>query len=238
MAEKKKEIIWVTGAGSGIGRETALAFVNAGYEVAVTSRNTEMLEKLKEGLGDKKSLVKIFKCDISNHEEVTAVYAKMAKDYFVSCLINNAGVTSFKPAGEDSVEEIQRIINTNLLGAIYGIKTVLPAMVSAGRGSIINTVSVVAKKIFLNSSAYSASKSGLLAYTDVLREELRNNNIKIINILPGATKTPIWPNRALEKFSERMMTPGDVANVILKLYALDVTAVPEEITLRPLKGDL
>jgi short-subunit dehydrogenase len=234
----ENEIIWVTGASSGIGKELALKIARSGKNVAVSARNAEMLEKLKESAKDGKDLIKIFPCDIASLQSVTDTEKKISKEFNIAALFNNAGVTSFKPAADDTIEEIQKIINTNLLGAIYTIKSVLPAMIKANRGVIVNTVSVVAKKIFTASSAYSASKSGLLAYTDVLREEVRKNNIKILNVLPGATKTPIWPNSALEKFSERMMTPADVASVIMNLYGEDGTAVPEEITLRPLKGDL
>lgn len=234
----KKEITWITGASSGIGKEIVHLFVQSEMPVAASSRNIELLEKLKEGLGSKKSLLNIVQCDVSDHESVVNAYNKISKDFKVTGLINNAGITSFKLATEDSIEDIQRIINTNLLGAVYTIRAVIPEMIARNHGTIINTISVAAKKIFTNSSIYSASKSGLAAYTDVLREELRKHNIKIINILPGATKTPIWPNSALEKFSDRMMSPADVASMIFKVYTLDGNIVPEEITLRPIKGDL
>jgi short-subunit dehydrogenase len=234
----KKEIIWITGASSGIGKELAAVFARAGKTIAISARKAELLEKLKESLGDKKDLVQIVPCDISDYESIQDAYLKISKEYQVSSLINGAGITSFKPAVEDSIEEIRQIVNTNLLGSIYMIKTVIPAMIKANKGVIINIITVAAKKIFTNSSAYAASKSGLLAYTDVLREEVRKYNIRVTNILPGATKTPIWPNQSLEKFSERMMTPGDVASLIYAVYSTEGTAIPEEITLRPLKGDL
>lgn len=232
------DIIWVTGASSGIGRELVVSLVNSGKMVAATSRSIEMLEKLKENLDGKKDLLRIYPCDISDAAQAVETGAKISSEYRITGLFNNAGITSFKPAADDSIEDIKKIINTNLLGPIYAIKSVLPSMIKANGGVIVNTVSVVAKKLFTNSSAYSASKSGLAAYTDVLREEVRKNNIRIINIYPGATKTPIWPNHILEKFSERMMAPADVASIILNLFGNDGSAYPEEITLRPLKGDL
>jgi short-subunit dehydrogenase len=234
----KNEIIWITGASSGIGRELVSVFIKAGKTVAVSARKVDMLEKLKEGLGDKRDLIQIVQCDVSDYESVSEAYHKITKEFQVIALINAAGITSFKPAVEDTIEEIQKIVNTNLLGSIYTIKTVIPAMIKANKGSIINIISIAAKKVFTNSSVYAASKSGLLAYTNVLREEVRKNNIRIANILPGATKTPIWPNKSLEKFSDRMMTPGDVASLIFSVYSADGTAVPEEISIRPIKGDL
>lgn len=234
----KKDIIWITGASSGIGKELAAIFAKAGKTIAVSARKADLLEKLKESLGDKKDLMQIVPCDVSDYESIQDAYLKISKEYQVVSLINAAGITSFKPAVEDTIEEIRQIINTNLLGSIYMIKTVIPAMVKANKGSVINIITVAARKIFTNSSAYAASKSGLLAYTDVLREEVRKYNIRVTNILPGATKTPIWPNQSLEKFSDRMMTPGDVASLIFAVYSTEGTAIPEEITLRPMKGDL
>ena len=117
-------------------------------------------------------------------------------------LINNAGITSFKLAEENSINEINDIINTNLLGSIYAIKAVLPQMISNRSGTIINILSVVTKKTFTKSSVYSASKMGLLGYTNSLREEVRKYNIKVINVIPGATATPMWSKEMRNQFSE------------------------------------
>jgi len=111
-------------------------------------------------------------------------------------------------------------------------------MMNKNSGTIINILSVVTEKIFTKSSVYSASKAGLLAYTNVLREEVRTNNIKIINVIPGATKTPIWHPKAIEKNSERMMSPKEMASVIYEMHSLNGIMVPEQLTLRPIQGDL
>jgi short-subunit dehydrogenase len=111
-------------------------------------------------------------------------------------------------------------------------------MINNNSGTIINILSVVTEKIFTKSSAYSASKAGLLAYVNVLREEVRANNIKVINVIPGATKTPIWHPKAIEKNSERMMSPKEIADIIYDLHLLEGIMVPEQLTLRPIQGDL
>jgi len=71
-----------------------------------------------------------------------------------------------------------------------------------------------------------------------LREELKDTDIRVINLLPGATATPIWPEKALNNFSEKMMTAEDVADFIYKIFNLNSTVVPEEIIIRPVHGDL
>ena len=111
-------------------------------------------------------------------------------------------------------------------------------MINNKSGVIINILSVVNKKIFTNSSIYAASKAGLEAFSKVLREELRESNIKIINIFPGATTTEIWPDSALEKFSDKMMSPDKLADFIFNLYQNSDNLSPEEIVVRPITGDL
>jgi short-subunit dehydrogenase len=99
-------------------------------------------------------------------------------------------------------------------------------------------LSVVTKKVFTRSSAYSASKHGLIGYANSLREEVRKYNIKVINVVPGATQTPIWSHEMREKFGERMMTVEEVAQVLVWLYLQKGNLVTEEIVLRPILGDL
>ena len=111
-------------------------------------------------------------------------------------------------------------------------------MIKKKKGTIINILSVASKKIFTQSSVYSASKAGLEMYMNILREEVRKYNIRIINIFPGATKTAIWPDEMLEQFGKRMMLPEDIAALIFSLYNSNNSVVPEEIVLRPIKGDL
>ena len=235
---KNNGSIWVTGASSGIGKETAIEFLKNNYCVAVSARRKDLLESLKQfSPKDEKKIIPL-DLDISDSHATQKIVDKINRIEPINCLVNNAGITTFNPAIENSFDEIKEIIDTNLSGSIYAIRSVLPGMIEQGHGTIINIISVAAEKVFTNSGVYSASKAGLLAYANVLREEVRKHNIRIINILPGATKTPIWPNEALEKYSERMMSPTDIAKLILQLYENNSTLVSEEITIRPIKGDI
>jgi short-subunit dehydrogenase len=138
------------------------------------------------------------------------------------------------------LEDFDNILAVNLRGPFLTMKAVINGMIERKSGIIININSVAAKKTFTNSTAYSASKAGLLAMTSSLREEVRQYGIKIIDILPGATDTDIWSDKAREKYSHRMMQAGDVADSIMSILklALNERIMPEEITLRPTLGDL
>ncbi|MEK6553107.1 MAG: SDR family oxidoreductase [Bacteroidota bacterium] len=237
MADKKN-IVWITGTSSGIGRALAVEFAKNNIFVIGTARRLELLNEIKKELADNGNNFEPHQLDVTDYAAIDQFHKKILSNYKVDCLINNAGTTSFKKAIDDSIADIENILRVNLFGGIYTIKTVLPEMIERQSGTIINILSVVTQKVFTSSSAYTASKSGLLGYTKVLREEVRDKNIRIINVLPGATATEIWPNEVIRKNSDSMMDAEKIAKLVFKLYSERSNMVIEEIILRPLKGDL
>jgi NADP-dependent 3-hydroxy acid dehydrogenase YdfG len=235
---QKKKAVWITGASSGIGKALSIEFAKNGLLVLGTARRSDLLQEIKNELDSQADNLEPYQLDISNPKSIQEFYKNISSTYEIDCLINNAGTTSFKNALDNSIEEIQNIINANLLGSIYSIKTILPEMIERKSGTIINILSVVTQKVFTASSIYSAAKSGLLAYSKVLREELRDKNIRIINISPGATATPIWPSGILNKDSERMINPQSIAQLVFNLYSEKSNLVTEEVVIRPITGDL
>ncbi len=226
----KKKAIWITGASSGIGKALTIKFAENNFNVIGSARRVERIKQ-----SDRITPVRN---DISNYEDVDKTFSTLQKDFEIECLINNAGTTVFKSFVDTSIDEIERIMKVNLHGAIYATKTVLPGMIKRNKGTIINILSVAANTIFTNSTVYSASKAGLEMFGKVLREEVRDSNIRIINILPGATATEIWPEAALKRFSEEMMQPEKLSDLIFQIYKSDSNLSPEEITIRPIGGDL
>lgn len=229
--------VWITGASSGIGKALAIKFAKSNHKIIATARRLELIEKFisEEKLN---SNAKSFVNDVSKRDEVFKFVSELQDEYKIDCLINNAGVSSFKPFIENSVPDIDEIIDTNLKGSIYTIKAVLPQMIKNNSGVIINILSVVANKVFTNSSLYAASKTGLQAFSKVLREELRGNNIRIINIYPGATSTDIWPDKVLSTQANKMMSPENLADFIYDIYSNTQFISPEEIEVKPITGDL
>ncbi len=235
---KEKPGIWITGASSGIGRATAFEFAKTGAKVFVSARRSAELERINTEFENDKISVEVFPCNVASNTNVEQTVKKILANSKIDCLVNNAGITSFKLAADNSINEINDIITTNLLGAIYTIKAVLPQMIVNGGGTIINILSMVTKKTFTKSSVYAASKMGLLGYTNSLREEVRKHKIKVINIIPGPTDTPIWSKEVRNLHSERMMTTEEIARVLVWAYLQKDNVVTEEILLRPIEGDL
>jgi len=238
MAKSKLQGVWITGASSGIGKAAAKEFARVGARVFVSARRVKELERLNNELKEEKLSVEIMPCNVASSTNVDQVIRKITAETKLECIVNNAGITSFKAAEDNSIAEINDIIHTNLLGSIYAIKYAVPHMISAGGGTIINILSSAAKSTFKNSSTYTASKMGLLGYTNVLREELREKNIKVVNVIPGATETPMWHADIRKEKSDFMMSPEEVAHVLVWLYLQKGSVVSEEITLKPITGDL
>src|SRR3989339_427785 len=228
---EKKNVVWITGASSGIGKALAVEFARNNIFVIGTARRLELLNEIKKELADYGKNFEPHQLDITEKAAIGLFHKNILSDYNVGCLINNAGTTSFKKAVDDSISEIENIVNVNLLGSIYTIKTILPDMLAKQSGTIINILSMVTQKVFTSSSAYTASKSGLLGYTKVLREEIRDKNIRVINVLPGATVTEMWSNKVVEKYGDSMMDAERIANLVFRLYSEKSNMITEEIIL-------
>ena len=233
----KKDAVWITGASSGIGLAITKKLSQSDYNIIASARRIKPIEEINNEFNLSSKILAI-QNDISDFADLSEKISKVKNEYNINCLINNAGISSFKPFAENSIEEIDQIIKVNLLGSIYTVKLVLPEMILNKSGTIINILSVAAKKTLKNSSVYAASKSGLDYFSRDLREEVREHNIKIINIFPGATSTKIWPEKVLAKYSSKMMQAENIADFISNILKIEGNMVPEEILLRPITGDL
>jgi 3-oxoacyl-[acyl-carrier protein] reductase len=134
--------------------------------------------------------------------------------------------------------EFDEVISANLRGTFLCTKAVIDSMVRRRSGHVINVISIAARKTYTKSSAYSASKAGVLALTDVLREEVRPFGIKVTAVTLGATETQMWNASTRDKYRHRMMSAEDVARVVVSVFQAPRRAHIEEIILRPQLGDL
>lgn len=201
MSEK---VIWITGASTGIGREIAMEFSKSGYIIVATARRKSRLVNLVSEIKFAGREASAFVCNVASERSVQVTAKRIREKYGrIDCLINNAGVTVFKSFTDTKVYEFDNVIETNLRGAFLCMKSVLPQMIKNKRGHIINVLSVAANTVYEDSSVYAASKAGLLALTNSIRKETRRFNIKISNLLPGATETAMWDSKTRARYKSR-----------------------------------
>lgn len=226
-----KNTIWVTGGSKGIGKAIADKFEAEDWNVAISSRSISNFDTVKNPL--------LLRCDVSDENNVKATFDEIISKFeTLDVLVNNAGIGIFKKITDTSVEDFRQQIETNLVGTFLCSKAVIPMMIEKKKGLIINIISVAALKAFANSGAYGATKAGALMLSKVMREELKEHNIKVVSVIPGATATEIWNPKVLEKYSERMIKPEEIAEVVYNVAMQPKGLITEEIVLRPILGDL
>jgi 3-oxoacyl-[acyl-carrier protein] reductase len=239
MADNDVPIVWVTGASRGIGLAIAAAFVSIGAHVALTGRDRSRLIENAKALQLYGGEAIALRCDVRSERSVARAHERICTQLGpVDVLVNNAGVTCFTSFAATTSDQFDHLLETNLRGPFLCVQQVLPGMLARKRGHIFNVVSVAATTVFLNSSVYAASKAGLLAMSRGLRAEVRKKGIRVVDVLPGAVETGIWSERARSKFGDRMMRPEDVGDVLVSLYCQPERLTTDEITIRPVEGDL
>jgi len=201
---EQKEIALVTGASSGIGRETALKLAEKGFAVIAAARRKERLV----AMADQVEGITPVQVDLSQPEDTERFCDYLADlPTPVSVLVNNAGY-SVRGALEDvSIEAVKRLFEVNLFALIRVTQACLPAMRSQKKGIIVNLSSIVGKFTFPNSGVYAASKHALEAITDAMRLELEPMGIRVVTIRPGPIATEF--NDAATKMTGDLMDRTD-----------------------------
>lgn len=218
-----EQVIVVTGASSGIGRETALQAAERGARVVPVARNEEALASLAgeiERIGGQAHPVV---ADVADWEQVQRV-AREAMERFgrIDTWVNNAAVAVYGTVAETPMEDIRRLIEVDLLGQIHGMKAALPHLRTQGSGAIINVASALGKRSVPLQAAYSAAKHGVLGFTEGLRVELERDapGIAVTAILPSSINTPFFEHARSRLGVEPkpfppVYAPGTVAEAIL-----------------------
>jgi len=239
MNATPSRVVVVTGASSGIGKAIAERFARAGDTVIALARSRGRLNMLVRSLRLEGVRCSAMVCDLRDEQAVKKTFRTMFRQFgSIDILINNAGVTRFKSFSETSVKDFDEIVDTNLRALFLSTQQVLPQFVRRRKGLIINVLSFATIKIYSKSSVYSASKSGATVMMDVLREETRSKGIQVLNVHPGAVRTPMWPKGIQRNQGLQMLDPKIVAEAVLQATYLPLSAMLEEIVLRPQTGDL
>ena len=231
-------VVLVTGSTQGIGKAIAKTLLQAGAKVVINSRNEKKVdETVKELLSISKNVIGNY-ADVSKSRDVQKMISQIKEKWgSVDILVNNAGVAKFSPVLETDEADWENMQNINLKGTFLCSKAVLPEMIENKSGHIFTISSVAAKKAFQNCSAYGSSKAGVLAFMNVLREEVRRFGIHVTSIIAGATNTPIWNSIEGNFPTDRMMDSNSVAQTVLSAIK-NPNGMVEEIVIRPVGGDL
>jgi NADP-dependent 3-hydroxy acid dehydrogenase YdfG len=237
---KNKHRALITGAGSGIGRATALAFAEAGIDLALVGRSAEKLNAVAAEARKTGVAAKAYPLDLSMVNQVKAKIEAIATDFGnLNILVNNAGMGGTGDLLTLSLEDWQQMINLNLTSVLQCIQGVLPGMRDRQNGMIINIASIAAHQAFPGWGAYSVSKAGLLCLSKVLAAEERAHGIRVVTVSPGAVDTPIWDADTMPDFDRSaMLTPELIAQSILHTALLPPQAVIEELIVTPSAGAL
>ncbi len=224
----ENRVCMITGAGGGIGSAIAEALFSCGCKVVLMGRNEEKLKKVANG---RQCL--ILPGDICDDDFIKKAVEKTVAVYGgMDILINNAGVAQSKAIEEISMEEYDRIMNTNARAPFLLCKTALPYLKESSCGTIINIASATAHKGYALQSVYSASKHALLGFSKALSKEYYQKGVRVHVISPGAVFTDMIKISRPDLTGERMLLPKDVAETVLYLIKMRGTAaVADEIQL-------
>ena len=226
MFSLKDKVAVVTGASQGIGRDTAFALAEAGAKVAVAARNEEKLAALVNDIAAAGGEAFAVKMDVADLEQVKAGFKQVVEKFGrLDILVNNAAVTRDGLAMRMKKDDWDAVLQTNLTGAHLCIQQVLPVMMKARAGRIINISSVVAQSGNAGQANYVAAKAGLIGLTKAIAIEIASRNITVNAVAPGFIETPmtdVLPDKVKEELKTRiplgrMGSPRDVAAAIVFL---------------------
>lgn len=233
MAELSGRVALVTGGGRGIGRAIAISLANLGADVAISGRSADVLEEAANAIRTAGRRAATIICDVAERSQVDAMIARVKKDLGDPLiLVNNAGIAGSAKLTETTDDMWEAMMRVNATGAFYCLRAVLPAMLEAKWGRVINMASIAAKAGAPYIAAYTASKHAMLGLTRAVAAEVANRGITVNAVCPGYVDTEMTDRSAafitartgrteadarkiLEGFSpqKRLMTADEVAAI-------------------------
>ena len=227
------KVALVTGGSRGIGRAIAEALLEEGAQVAICGRNKKNLDKAVRELAAKGDIAGQT-CDMGRNEEVEALFRFAAERFGgLDVLVNNAGIGHFAPVHELTLEQWREVIDTNLSGVFYATRAAVPMMRKRGGGFILNIGSLAGKNPFAAGAAYNASKFGLNGMSEAMMMDLRYENIRVSQIMPGSVETDFRPGGADD--AGWKLSAQQIAETAVHLIAMPDRNLASRIEMRPSK---
>jgi 3-oxoacyl-[acyl-carrier protein] reductase len=228
--ELKERVVFITGAGRGIGRALAHAFAAEGANVALLGRTKKNLEKVQKELKPLGVKTIVLAGDVSDEGTVSRCVAAAEQQLGpIDVLVNNAGIFASGPVERIDALVFDRVLAVNLRGPFLASRAVLPGMKSRRRGHIVNIASTAGRRGFPGGAAYCASKFGLAGLTEAMRYDVRSFGVRVTCVFPSTVATDLVRD-PLKGFDEmKAIHPEDVARAIVALVKMDDRALPTSL---------
>jgi len=243
MQKSERPVALVTGASSGIGEATALALAGHDMRIAAAARRTDRLEALVERIDQEGGEALALKMDVTDEQQVQDAVRRAQQHWGrLDILVNNAGLMLLGPIIGAETEDWRRMISTNLLGLLYVTHAVLPFMQAQRAGHIVNISSLAGRIARAGSGVYNATKWGVGAFSEALRQECLQDHIRVSVIEPGVVETDLPTHItnatardiALRRIQETPpLQSEDIANAILYAVTRPPHVSVNEILIRP-----
>jgi len=235
----------VTGASSGIGHATAIALADAGASVAIAARRRDRLESLAEQIGGD---VLVLESDVTDEDRARSMVGQTVRHFGrLDTLVNNAGVMLLGPIVDAPVDEWRRMVELNLLGLLYTTHAALPHLLAAAEtgprnvADVVNVSSVAGRFARAGSGVYNATKFGVGAFSESLRQEVTRRHVRVSLVEPGAVATELISHNRPEVVEGllaqwgpvEVLEPVDIAEAIAFTVTRPRRATVNEILVRP-----
>ena len=235
----KNKVCLITGGGSGIGRATANKMAKEGARIIVVGRTQTKIDETVSSIKKDGGYASGYATDVSDQALVDDLVSSVIQEHSkIDLLLNNAGHSSkHRRLTTTTATEIQSVIDSNLIGTIYCSQAVVPHMISAEEGTIINVASIAGlSPSNLGGMIYSAVKAAVINFTGFLNDDLKNTGIRASVVIPGEVDTPILDNRPIppdENARAKMVTAEDTAEAISMIARLPLRTNIPELQIRP-----
>jgi NADP-dependent 3-hydroxy acid dehydrogenase YdfG len=234
----------ITGASSGIGEATAVALAGAGAQVSLAARRKDRLDGLAERVSSDGGRALAVEADIGDQAQAESFLSETVEELGgVDVLVNNAGVMLLGPVEGADPDQWRRMVHVNVLGLLYCTHAALPLMRERGGGHIVNVSSVAGRHATLGSAVYNLTKFGVTGFSEALRQEALNSNIRVTVVEPGYVATELQGHNehpavrdALQKFRNdigEVLEAEDIARGILYAVSQPEHVNVNEVMIRP-----
>ncbi|GAA0709003.1 SDR family NAD(P)-dependent oxidoreductase [Dokdonella soli] len=243
MKTLDSRVALVTGASSGIGEATAVALAEAGARVAIAARRRDRLDELANRLRKLGAEPLVLEADLLDEHEAQRIVAETEARYGrLDILVNNAGVMYLEPVADADLGRWRRMLELNVLSLIASTQAALRGMRARGSGDIVNIASTAGRVANPNGAGYSATKFGVVAFSEALRREVHRDGVRVSVVEPGAVATELRDHignpavkEAIETWAEslRQLQPADIAEAILFCVTRPSHVSINEVLMRP-----